>query len=84
MRFLTAFGMTNFCIFAENLEKMESFKVGDRVNFLTDKGGGVVKKIIDTRMVEVEIEDGFNVPVLMSDLVLDFRAQPTRQQQEAD
>ena len=63
---------------------MESFKVGDRVNFLNDQGGGVVKKIIDTRMVEVEIEDGFNVPVLMSDLVLDFRAQPNRQQQMVD
>ena len=63
---------------------MESFKVGDRVNFLNDKGGGVIKKIIDTRMAEVEIEDGFNVPVLMSDLVLDFRAQPTRQQQMVD
>ena len=63
---------------------MENFKVGDRVNFLNDKGGGVIKKIIDTRMVEVEIEDGFNVPVLMSDLVLDFRAQPTRQQQMVD
>ena len=63
---------------------MDSFKVGDRVNFLNDQGGGVVKKIIDTRMVEVEIEDGFNVPVLMSDLVLDFRAQPNRQQQMVD
>ena len=43
-----------------------------------------MKKIIDTRMVEVEIEEGFNVPVLMSDLVLDFRAQPNRQQQVVD
>ena len=50
--------MKFFCIFAEKFEKMESFKVGDRVNFLNDKGGGVIKKIIDTRMAEVEIEDG--------------------------
>ena len=64
--------------------KMENFKIGDRVNFLNDKGGGVIRKIIDTRLVEVEIEDGFNIPVLMSDLVLDFRAQPTRQQQVVD
>lgn len=63
---------------------MESFKVGDRVNFLNDKGGGVIRKIIDTRMAEVEIEDGFNVPVLMSELVLDFRSQPNRQQQIVD
>lgn len=60
---------------------MENFKVGDRVSFLNDKGGGIVKKIIDTRMAEVEIEDGFNIPVLMSDLVIDFRSQPTRQEQ---
>lgn len=63
---------------------MENFKVGDKVNFLNDKGGGVIKKILDTRMAEVEIEDGFDVPVLMSDLVLDVRAQPTRQQQMVD
>ena len=63
---------------------MENFKVGDRVNFLNDKGGGVIKKIIDTRMAEVEIEDGFNVPVLMSELVLDFRTQPSKQQQIVD
>lgn len=63
---------------------MESFKIGDRVNFLNDRGGGVVRKIIDTRMVEVEIEDGFNIPVLTSDLVLDFRSQPSRQQQMVD
>lgn len=60
---------------------MGNFKVGDRVSFLNDKGGGIVKKIIDTRMAEVEIEDGFNIPVLMSDLVIDFRSQPTRQEQ---
>jgi len=60
---------------------METFKIGDKVSFLNDKGGGVVKKIIDTRMVEVEIEDGFNIPVVTSDLVLDFRAQPSRQQE---
>ncbi len=62
---------------------MESFKIGDRVSFLNDKGGGVVRKIIDTRMVEVEIEDGFNIPVVVSDLVLDFRSQPGRQQEAA-
>lgn len=60
---------------------MESFKIGDKVSFLNDKGGGVVKKVIDTRMVEVEIEDGFVIPVVVSDLVLDFRSQPNRQQQ---
>ena len=63
---------------------MEKFKVGDKVNFLNSTGGGTVKKIIDTRMVEVTIEDGFDIPVLMSDLVLDFRSQPDKRQQIVD
>ncbi len=63
---------------------MEKFKIGDRVNFLNSTGGGTVKRIIDTRMVEVTIEDGFDIPVLMSDLVLDFRSQPDVRQQIVD
>ena len=63
---------------------MEKFQVGDKVNFLNSTGGGTVKKIIDTRMVEVTIEDGFDIPVLMSDLVLDFRSQQDRRQQVVD
>lgn len=63
---------------------MEKFQVGDKVNFLNATGGGTIKKIIDTRMVEVTIEDGFDIPVLMSDLVLDFRAQPDRRQEIVD
>ena len=59
---------------------MANFKVGDKVSFLNDKGGGVITKIIDTRMAEVSIEEGFNIPVLMSDLVMDFRSQPSIQQ----
>ena len=63
---------------------MEKFQIGDKVNFLNSTGGGTVKKIIDTRMVEVTIEDGFDIPVLMSDLVLDFRSQQDRRQQVVD
>ena len=63
---------------------MEKFQIGDKVNFLNATGGGTVKRIIDTRMVEVTIEDGFDIPVLMSDLVLDFRSQPDKRQQIVD
>ena len=63
---------------------MEKFQIGDKVNFLNATGGGTVKRIIDTRMVEVTIEDGFDIPVLMSDLVLDYRSQPDRRQQVVD
>ena len=63
---------------------MEKFQIGDKVNFLNSTGGGTVKRIIDTRMVEVTIEDGFDIPVLMSDLVLEFRSQPDKRQQIVD
>lgn len=45
------------------------FKVGDRVKFLNEKGGGVVSKIIDPKMVNVTIEDGFEIPVLANELL---------------
>ena len=46
-------------------------KVGDKVKFLNDTGGGIVSEIIDNRMVNVRIEDGFDIPALISELVLD-------------
>lgn len=55
---------------------MAEFKVGDKVNFISAVGGGKVTKIIDTRMVMVEVEDGFEIPTLITDLVLDYRSQP--------
>ena len=63
---------------------MANFNIGDKVNFISSVGGGKVTKIIDSKMVMVEIEDGFEIPSLVSDLVLDFRAQPSRQQQIVD
>lgn len=60
---------------------MAGFKIGDRVSFLSSTGGGVITKIIDSRMVMVEIEDGFEIPSLISDLVIDYRSQPERQKQ---
>jgi hypothetical protein len=46
-------------------------KVGDRVKFLNDTGGGIVSEIIDDSMVNVRIEDGFDVPARISELILD-------------
>ena len=65
---------------------MSNFGIGDKVKFLSSLGGGVVTKIIDSRMVMVEVEDGFEIPTLISDLVHDFRSQPqeNRQQQIVD
>lgn len=46
-------------------------KAGDKVKFLNDTGGGIVSEIINDRMVNVRIEDGFDIPVLISELILD-------------
>ncbi len=46
------------------------FKIGDRVSFLDDKGGGIVTKIVDENIVHVSIEEGFEIPTSVSDLIL--------------
>ncbi len=45
------------------------FKVGDRVKFLNENGGGVVSKIISPSMVNIAIEDGFEIPILTSEIL---------------
>ena len=45
------------------------FKAGDKVRFLNSTGGGTVVKEINAFMVSVEIEDGFEIPTLASELV---------------
>ncbi len=44
-------------------------KVGDKVKFLNDVGGGIVKKIIDKETIEVLNDDDFEIPVLMSEVL---------------
>lgn len=44
-------------------------KVGDKVRFLNEKGGGIVTALLSTTMVQVAIEEGFEVPVMVNDLV---------------
>jgi len=43
--------------------------IGDRVRLLHDKEEGIIRRIIDDRLVEVEIDDGFIIPVLKKELV---------------
>jgi hypothetical protein len=47
-------------------------KIGDKVKFLNDTGGGVIAKFIDPEMVLVRIEDGFEVPVRLNELIPDI------------
>ncbi len=50
---------------------MRTFKVGDKVKFLDQQGGGVIKKVISPSLVNVEV-DGFEIPTLTKEIVLDF------------
>ncbi len=45
------------------------FKVGDKVKFLNDVGGGIIKKIISPTMVSVTVEDGFDIPIMTSEIL---------------
>ena len=45
------------------------FNIGDKVKFLNEKGGGIVSKIITPTMVNVMIEDGFEIPTMTSELI---------------
>jgi len=47
------------------------FKTGDRVKFLNDTGSGEIVSFIDKKTALVRIEDDFEVPVLLSDLVVE-------------
>jgi hypothetical protein len=43
--------------------------IGDRVRLLHGREEGVITRLIDPKLVEVEIEDGFTIPVLKTELV---------------
>ena len=46
------------------------YKIGDKVRFLNDVGGGTVSKIINSNMVHVMDEDGFEIPAMVGDIVV--------------
>ena len=44
--------------------------IGDRVRLLRGKEEGIVTKILSNNIIEIEIEDGFTIPVKRSDAVI--------------
>ena len=46
------------------------YKAGDKVKFLNDVGGGVIKKIISPTTVSVTTEDGFDIPMMTNEIIL--------------
>jgi len=49
------------------------FKIGDKVKFLNAVGGGKVIGHVSPKVVTVEDEEGFEVPVLVTELIRDVR-----------
>jgi len=49
---------------------MRDFLPGDRVSFINDKLTGAVKRIIDKKQVLLLLDDGFEIPVSMNELVV--------------
>ena len=49
------------------------FKLGDKVKFIDEVGGGVVTKILDSKLVNIKTDDGFEMPVVTSELMPDHR-----------
>lgn len=47
-------------------------KAGDKVKFLNEVGGGVVTDIIDNQTVKVLNDTGFEIPVLIEELMPDY------------
>ncbi len=45
-------------------------KVGDKVRFLNEVGGGIVKRLIGKDQVSIEDADGFEIPMLMRECVV--------------
>lgn len=43
--------------------------IGDRVRLLHGKEEGVIKRFLKNNMVDVEIEDGFSLPVMVTEIV---------------
>ena len=44
--------------------------IGDKVRVLRGREEGIITRIIDSKLIEIEIEDGFQIPVLKSEVVI--------------
>ncbi|MEO6884115.1 MAG: Smr/MutS family protein [Bacteroidia bacterium] len=46
------------------------FKVGDKIKFLNEQGGGVISEFLNKKIVKIITDDGFEIPYFVSKLVL--------------
>jgi len=47
-----------------------ALKIGDKVRFLNEVGGGRITSVISKDMVNVETDDGFEVPTMVNNLIV--------------
>jgi hypothetical protein len=45
-------------------------KIGDKVKFLNDEGGGTVASIVDRKTAFITTKDGFDIPYLINELLI--------------
>lgn len=88
--------LNNYYVSLSGKNKKNSFKmkIGDKVRFLSEVGGGVVKGFQDKNTVLIEDEDGFDIPMPAKECVVietdDYnikrapKPQPSDTQQELD
>lgn len=48
-----------------------NIKIGDKVKFVNEVGGGIVTAFIDEKTIEVQDEDGFEIPMLASEVLIE-------------
>lgn len=53
------------------------FKIGDKVRFLNEKGEGVISGFVNKTTVNVRIEEGFDIPYLIDQLVTIHNNKPS-------
>jgi hypothetical protein len=66
------------------MDMIKDLKRGDRVKFLNDVGVGTVTRLIDKEMVMVKTEDGFEYPVLRSELISSMVDEPGSDKREVN
>lgn len=59
-----------YCFLKTNNRIIEEMKIGDKVRFLSSTGGGKIAGFQKGNIVLVEDEDGFQIPTLMSEVVV--------------
>lgn len=56
--------------YQEAVTKIKTMNIGDKVRLLRSHEEGIITNFLDKDLIEVEIEDGFQIPVMKSEVVV--------------